>query len=945
MSASRLPAFPVRAAFPIAVLATALTAPPARAQAIPDGPLPVDSAVVVDTLDNGLVYYIRENRRPSARAELRLVVNAGSVLEDESQRGLAHLVEHMAFNGTANFEKQELVDYLESIGMEFGPSINASTSFDETVYMLRVPTDDPEAFATSFQILEDWAHGVSFEPEEIDAERGVVVEEWRLGRGAQARILDQQLPVMFRGSRYADRLPIGDVEVLQTFPHEELTRFYERWYRPDLMAVVAVGDFDAGEVETRIREHFGRIPVPAAPADRPSYGVPGHEETWFALAEDPEASGASIGVVTLQEPDTVATVSDYREVLVEQLANGMMNQRLAELAREADPPFLGAFTGRGSFVRTRSAFQLLALVPEDGHARGFRALTEEAERAARHGFTPGELERQKRDLLRGLEQGYAERENMESAGLAGAYVGHFLRGDPIPGIAFRFHAAQTLLPTIGLDDVDGVARRNLDAGNRVVLADGIERPDLALPEPEELEGILAAVSGSALAPWEDTALDAPLVDPLPEPGHIVGSEELPEVGVTVWRLSNGAVVWVKPTDFKDDEVVFRATSPGGWSRAPLEAQVSASNATSVVQASGLGAFSRTDLEKALAGKSVAVSPGIGETRETISGSASPRDLETLFQLVWLHFTAPRQDSAAFAALQGRLRAALANRGASPMAAFSDTITAVLTQHHPRTAPPTVAMVDDLDLGEALAFYRDRYADAGDFHFVLVGALELETLRPLVERYLASLPAVEREDRWVDLDIDPPPGRIERTVRKGVEPQSQTRIAFTGPFDYTAENRIRMRALASVLEGRLRERLREDLGGTYSVGVSGGYEDIPEARYTFQIQFGADPERAVELREAVFEEIERLKAEGPTALDVQKAVQAERRGWETSLEVNGWWAAQLAYAAEREVDPAFLLDEERFEWITADAVEADAERYLDPGNVVIVTLLPEVPVGE
>jgi zinc protease len=280
-----------------------------------------------------------------------------------------------------------------------------------------------------------------------------------------------------------------------------------------------------------------------------------------------------------------------------------------------------------------------------------------------------------------------------------------------------------------------------------------------------------------------------------------------------------------------------------------------------------------------------------------------------------------------------------------MAAFSDTITAVLTQHHPRTAPPTVGMVEELDLGEAVAFYRDRYADAGDFHFVLVGALDLGTLRPLVERYLASLPAVEREDRWVDLDIDPPTGRIERTVRKGVEPQSQTRIAFTGPFDYTAENRIRMRALASVLEVRLRERLREDLGGTYSVGVNGGYEDIPEARYSFQIQFGADPERAAELRDAVFEEIERLKAEGPTALDVQKAVESERRGWETSLEVNGWWAAQLTYAAEREVDPAFLLDEERFEWITADAVEADAERYLDPGNVVVVTLLPEVPVGQ
>ena len=929
----------------LAAAALLPTVAPLAAQDVPDRPLPVDSAVVVDTLDNGLVYYIRENSRPTARAELRLVVDAGSVLEDEGQRGLAHLLEHMAFNGTANFEKQELVDYLESIGMEFGPSINASTSFDETIYMLRVPTDDPEAFATSFQILEDWAHQVSLDPEEIDAERGVVIEEWRLGRGAQARMLDQQLPVLFQGSRYAERLPIGDVDVLRTFPHAELHRFYERWYRPDLMAVVAVGDFDAADVEARIREHFGRIPAPTSPPERPFFDVPTQESTRYAPAEDPEAGGASIGIVTLQDPDTVASLEDYRRALVEQLANGMMNQRLAEIAQQADPPFLAAFTGRGSFVRTRSAFQLLALVPEDGHARGFRALTEEAERAARFGFTPGELERQKLDLLRAYEQRFAERENLESAGLAGQYVSHFLRGDPIPGVAFQYEAAQGLLPTIGLEDVNAVARDNLDPANRVVLADGIERPDLALPEAEALEGILDEVARAELTPWEDTALDAPLVDPLPEPGRVLATRELPGVGVTEWTLSNGAVVWVKPTDFKDDEVVLRATSPGGWSRAPLEDHVSAANATSVVQASGLGAFSRTDLDKALAGKSVGVAPSIGETRETLSGSASPRDLETLFQLTWLHFTAAREDSTAFAALQARLRAALANRGANPMAAFSDTITAVLTQHHPRTAPPSVDMVDELGLDDALAFYRDRYADAGDFHFILVGALDLETARPLVERYLASLPTVEREDGWVDLDIDPPTGRVERTVHKGVEPQSQTRIAFTGPFEYTAENRIRMRALASVLEVRLRERLREDLGGTYSVGVSGGYEDIPEPRYSFQIQFGADPERAAELRDAVFEEIERLKAEGPTALDVQKAVEAERRSWETNLEVNGWWAAQLAYAAERDVDPAFLLDEERFEWITGDAVQADADLYLDPGNVVVVTLLPEVPVGE
>lgn len=922
-----------------------LAASPTRAQEIPAAPLPVDPGVTVGTLENGVTYYIRSNSRPEARAELRLVVNAGSVLEDETQRGLAHLLEHMAFNGTENFEKQELVDYLESIGMEFGPSVNAYTSFDETVYMLQVPTDDPEAFATSFQILEDWAHQLTLDPEEIDAERGVVMEEWRLGRGAAARIRDQQFPIMFRDSRYADRLPIGTVEVLQSFPHEELERFYRQWYRPDLMAVVAVGDFDPAEVEERIRTHFGRIPASDIPTNRPYFGVPDHEDTYYAIAGDPEASAATVGILTMQEPREVETLVDYRRSLVEQLASRMLNGRLDERTQQADPPFVAAFTGRGSFVRTRSAFQLLALVQEDGHERGFRALLEEAERAARHGFTPGELEREKLDLARALERQYAERENQESARYASEYVSHYLQGTPIPGIEFEYQAGQALMQTIGVEDVNAVARENLDPANRIVLADGVERPDLPLPTTEELGGILETVAATDLAPYEDTALDQPLVAEAPAPGSIVGERELPEVGVTEWRLSNGATVWVKPTDFKDDEVVLRASSYGGWSRSSLEDHTSATNAAAVVQMGGVGAFSRIELQKALAGKSVSLSPGIGESEEFLTGAGSPQDLETLLQLVWLHFTAPREDSTAFAAMQAQMRAFLANRDANPMAAFGDTITAVMTQHHPRARPPSMAMLEELELGTAVDFYRDRFADASDFHFTLVGALEPATLRPLVERWIASLPAVEREDDWVDLDMDPPTGRVEKVVRAGVEPQSQTRIAFTGPFEYTPENRLRIRALASVLETRLRERLREDLGGTYSVGVNGGYDDIPEERYTFQIQFGADPERAAELREVVFQEIARFKAEGATDLDVQKAVESERRGWETNLRVNQWWAAQLDFVAMDGSDPSFLLDEGRFQWINAANLREDAGRWLDPANVVVVTLLPEVPVGQ
>ncbi|HZD04823.1 MAG TPA: pitrilysin family protein, partial [Longimicrobiales bacterium] len=498
----------------------------AGAQVPLEAPLPADPAVITGTLENGLRFYVRANRRPEDRAELRLVVDAGSVLEDDSQRGLAHLVEHMAFNGTEHFAKQELVDYLESIGMEFGPSVNAYTSFDETVFMLRVPTDDPEVLATGFQILEDWAHGLSFEPEEVDQERGVVVEEWRLGRGASARISDQQLPVVFEGSRYAERLPIGSVEVLETFPRDELVRFYRTWYRPDLMAVVAVGDFDPAAVEESIRTHFAGIAAPDAPVERPSYDVPGHEGTRFAIASDPEASGSQVSVLSLREPPVRRTVADYRQALVESLAGGMLNDRLGEITQRPGAPFALAVTGRGRLVRTRSAFRLTAVVPDTGHIRGLEALLTEAERAARHGFTGTELERQKLDLLRAREVTYNDRDNQPSARFASEYVSSFLTGAPATSIAFDYQAAQALVPGITVDEVNAVARADLEGTDQVVMVSGIDKEGVEIPDEAELRTVFESVAAADIGPYEDTAPDRPLVADLPDPGRIVGEETL-----------------------------------------------------------------------------------------------------------------------------------------------------------------------------------------------------------------------------------------------------------------------------------------------------------------------------------------------------------------------------------------------------------------------------------
>jgi len=907
--------------------------------------LPMDPDVMTGTLENGLTYYIRANNRPENRAELRLVVNAGSILEEDDQRGLAHVVEHMAFNGTEHFQKQEMVDYLESIGMEFGPSVNASTGFDETVYQLQVPTDDTEILQTAFQILEDWAAGISFEPEEIDQERNVVIEEWRLRRGAGARISDQQIPVLFQGSRYAERLPIGTVETLESFSRDELIRFYDTWYRPDLMAVVAVGEFEPDAILELIRSYMGGIPAPEVPLERPSFDVPLTGPTRFSIATDPEATGSQISLLTLLEPSHTLTLGDYREALIEGLASGMLNDRLAELARRPDPPFVAAGVGRGSIVRATSAYQLSALVPEDGHARGIEAVLTEAERAARHGFTSTELERAKLDLLRGRERLYTDRENQPSARFAGEYSNHFLTGEPYPGIGFEYDVARVLVPAITLEEVNEVARRNLGASNRVVLASGIEKTGVVLPSEGELTALFESVTAAEIEPWEDSALDQPLVADLPEPGRIVEEDRIDEVDVTVWRLSNGVTVWLKPTDFREDEVVLRATRPGGWSRSTPDEHLSATFADVVARDGGVGDFSNIDLQKALAGKVARVSPSIGQNSEGLSGSASPRDLETLFQLSWLYFTSPRRDEETFEALLTQIRSQLANRDASPLTAFGDTLSATLTQHHPRARPLTVESLDGIDLDRALAFYRDRFASAEDFVFVLVGALDLETVRPLVEQYLGALPAAERDDHWVDLDIDPPDGVIEKVVRRGIEPQSRTAMVFTGPFEYTHENRLRIRVLASVLEGRLRENLREVLGGTYSVGVSAGYEDIPEPRYTIRVTFGSDPERAEELRAEVFEEIERLKGDGPTEQDVNTALEQERRSLETSMESNGWWASQLTFHAEAGTDPGTILDRSREAAVTVEAVRTDAGRYLPDDRYVVVVLLPEVEGAE
>jgi zinc protease len=919
----------------------AACASPAWAQLAPSSPLPADPNVTVGKLPNGLTYYIRVNKKPEARAELRLAVNAGSVLEDEKQLGLAHFAEHMAFNGTKNFEKQALINYIESVGMRFGADLNAYTSFDETVYMLTVPTDTGKALETGLQILEDWAHNVTFDPAEIEKERGVVIEEWRLGQGAEERMRDKYFPVLFRNSQYAVRLPIGTRQNLETFKPADLVRFYRDFYRPDLMAVIAVGDFDKDRVEQLIRSHFGSIPAPSRATPRTLYPVPDHDSTLVTVATDKEATITTVSVyykLPLEEGNTVA---DYRAMMVERLFTSMLNARLRELTQQADPPFLGASSAQGQLIRTKEAFFLSAATRDDGLLSGLEALLTEAERVRRHGFTETEVERARQNTLRYMEAAHAEREKTESGQYADEYVSAFLEDEPSPGIEHELALTRQLVPTITAQEVNALVQKWMTDRNRVIVVEAPEKEDVKLPSTAQITEVFSSVRRKDVAAYSDDVAAAALLPALPAPGRVVSERKIDAVGVTEWRLANGARVLLKPTDFQADEIVMRAYSEGGASLVSDRDFLSASFATTLASQSGFGAFSSTQLTKALAGKVARVAPFIAEREEGLTGSASPRDLETMLQLTYLMMTDARRDSAAYASLQTRFAAVLENQSRDPESAFRDTLQVTLAQHHFRARPITAPMLKEIDMERSLAIYQERFANAGDFTFVFVGNFAPDSIQPLIERYIGALPGRNAPEKARDDGIRPPTGVIEKTVRRGVEPKSSTEIVFSGPFEYTLPNRLGLSLMSEVLDLRLRDVLREDLGGTYGVSIGASSSREPTPQYSVSISFGADPQRLEALTKTVFEQIEKFKREGPTADELAKVKETQRREWETNLKRNGYWAGQIS-ARDRTGEPLadILTFPDRLNTATPILLQSAAQRYLRIDNFVRVSLYPE-----
>lgn len=906
-----------------------------------NAPMPVDPNLIEGKLDNGIRYFIKVNKKPENRAELRLAINAGSILEDEDQLGLAHLLEHMAFNGTADFPKQDLVNYLEGIGMRFGADLNAYTSFDETVYMLQVPTDSVEQMATGFKILENWAHKVSLEDEEIDKERGVVLEEWRLGQGAGQRILDKQLPVLAKGSRYAERLPIGSMDVIQNASYDTIRRFYRDWYRPDLMAIIAVGDFDPVDIEARIKALFGSIPKAAEPRERLVYDMPDHSEVLYAIASDPEATRSSVSILFKHPARIDRTAGEYRDNIVERIYHEMLNARFSEMSQKADAPFLYAYSTKWGLARTSEMVALGASVVDGGISAGLEAVLIEGERVRRHGFTGTELERAKKSVLRSMESLYQERDKQESRGYASELIRHFLEAEAVSGIEYEYQLYRETVPGISVDEVNALAQKFITDKNRVVMASGPDKAGVSIPEAADLAVVMDRIATLKIDPYVDEVSTDPLIAALPQAGSIVDQKYYEDIDTYEYRLSNGVKVVLKSTDFKNDEIIFQAFSPGGYSVFKDEDLITGKMADKLMDYSGLGNFSLMDLQKLMAGKDVGTTPYINALYEGLRGSVSPNDLEFLFQMIYLQFTGSRQDEEAVSALMSQFRSQLENKSLSPEAAYSDTLNAILNGYNPRRQPLTVESLDQVDLNRAQELYDERFQDAGDFTFFFVGSFEKETILPFISQYIGSLPATGRNESWVDEGVMTPQGKIQKEVKRGLEPKSRTRIVFPGKFEYTRQNRYDMYSMMQVLNIRLREVLREDMGGVYGVGVWASMSKEPQAEYSLNVTFGCAPDRVQELTDAVLVEIKKLMAEAPDQVNVDKVKEAQRREREINIQSNSYWLNSLAvyYREGRDLSD-FMKFNELIEGFSGQAAQAAATEYFNLDNMIQVTLNPE-----
>jgi zinc protease len=910
---------------------------PATAAAT-DPVLPLDPRIRAGVLANGLRYFVLPHQQPKQRAELWLAIDAGSVQEDDDQLGLAHFVEHMAFNGTARFAKHEVTDYLQKIGMQFGADVNAYTSFDETVYQLMVPTDDPAFLTKGFDILRDWAQAIRFEPVEVEKERGVVLEEWRLGRGPWARAWDKTAPVLFAGTRYAVRDTIGKPAIIEGAPREALTRYYRDWYRPDLMSIIVVGDIDPAQMVKEIEARFADLARPATPRPRPTGGMPAPGLRVAIVTDDEEAS-VSLEVHRLRPHARESTRGDFRaSYVVPALYSLMLNERLQDLVDRADSALVSAAIGTASMTREVDAVSLTAGVKQGRLQEALRVLMTEVIRVERHGFTASELTRAGRVMVRSIQQSARERAKEDMLVFAEELVRHALEAELMPGREVEAEMTAAMVPTVTLAELSAYASDLADDGHQVVLVSGPKT--MQAPTEAEVRRWLGEATAAPTTPWVDAVAAVPLLATAPTPGPVVTEVLHGTVGVTEWILANGARVVFKPTDFAIDSVTMIGTSPGGTSVADDATFASARYATEIVERSGLGPHDDKTLRKLLAGKVVDVGAWVSEIGESVRATGSAEDLETMLQLVHLKMTAPRKDPEAFAAWRAQSLEWVRGLGVEPEQAYYLEMQKFLSADHPRRRQPTEASINKVDHDRALAFFRDRFGDAGDFTFVFVGDVDARTLRPLVERYLGSLPSAAVHAPWRDLGVRLRGGVRTQTVKRGVEPKAQVRMLFHGPDTWSKAAEIDAEILSQVLDLRLFDLLREEMSGVYGVSVGGGVSRRPIGWRTMSISFTCAPDAVAPLRAAVMREIERVERDGAPDDVLTKIRAGAVRSHELALRSDDYWIGRLVDAYTYGDDPNRIGQlEPTLERIDNTLIKAAARRFLARSSLHVGVLLP------
>lgn len=907
--------------------------------------IPVDPSIKIGKLSNGLTYYIRKNSKPDKKVELRLAVNAGSILEDDDQQGLAHFIEHMAFNGSKNFKKNDIVSFLQSIGVEFGADLNAYTSFDETIYILPIPTEKKENIEKGFQILEDWAGTIAFENAEIDKERGVVLEESRLGKGAEDRMFRVVYPKMFEGSKYAQRLPIGKEDILKSFKYDVIKRFYREWYRPDLMAVLVVGDIDPAEAEKMIKAHFEKLKNPSSERQRIDTEVPTRKKSEGLVVTDKEATNHVVEIhYSYKKTKDEITVGDYRESIVRNLFTSMLSQRLQELTQKADPPFIFGGSFIGGYARGYEAFQSLAYLGKGGAEPAISALIQENERARKFGFTASELDRTKKMLMKNMERSYNERDKTESANLVDEYIRHFLEKEPIPGIATEYSYYKQYLDGIVLDEVNAMAKKMLPAttDNKLVVMSGPDKADFKLPSNDELLAWVDKAATLNVKPYEEKAIAASLMEKTPIAGKVVSEKEIKELNVTEFTLSNGIKVLVKPTDFKNDQVVMGALRFGGQYLYDSKDRFNAEFASTVVTQMGAGQFSPIDLRKVLAGKSASVTPRIGTLAESVNGQCSATDIETMLQLTHLYFTQPRKDDELFQSFITKQQAMYQNMASDPQFTFQDSVFHILYKNHP-WAPkvPKAENFAHINEQRALEIYKERFGNAAGFTFVFTGKFDLATIKPLLEIYLGSLPANGKTASFKDVGLRPVKGPLKKEVRKGTEPKSLIRMFWNGEAAYSETEQLKIQALAEVLNIKIIESLREELSGIYGGGMYGSLNKIPYASFNLGISLPCGPENVEKLIPAALAEIDKIKARGPEEADLNKVKETWKQQYEVNIKDNNFWMRQLLQSVETGSNPVEILSyEKRIAALTPKEIKDAAGKYLDMKNYVQIVLNPE-----